>query len=179
MGHLSWAGPCPPGLSAEGALMRYGDMRTTKTVAATTADIKETFRKWGVLASAFDVQVGLNSAAITFEVNRTEQRLSCSRFYDGPSNLRAVYLILESLRLAAQRGIMEELARAAVAMLPPGTVRRPAHEVLEIMPNASLVVAEAAYRQLAKAHHPDTGGSDAAMTELNDAIDEWRKNHAS
>jgi len=39
-----------------------------------------------------------------------------------------------------------------------------------ILPEAPIEVAEAAYKALARLHHPDVGGSTAVMQELNEAI---------
>jgi curved DNA-binding protein CbpA len=43
------------------------------------------------------------------------------------------------------------------------------YTVLHVSRNASPEVIEAAYHALAKLHHPDVGGSDAAMQRLNRA----------
>jgi len=48
-------------------------------------------------------------------------------------------------------------------------------EVLGVREDVSLEVAEAAYRALARQRHPDAGGSNEAMQELNHAIEEIRR----
>lgn len=155
--------------------MRYGDLRTNLSVARTRRDIKATLRKWGIADKDFDIRLALRDAEVLWTVNGKEQRFKCSRFADAEANLRAIYLALEATRLAAQRGILEELAQVALAMLPPGRLRRPAHEVLGIAESSSLEVAEAVYRMLAKQRHPDAGGSEEAMKELNEAIEWYRQ----
>jgi hypothetical protein len=47
--------------------------------------------------------------------------------------------------------------------------------VLGLLPGADLEVAEAAYRTLARRHHPDRGGSLDVMRRLNWAIQEIRE----
>jgi hypothetical protein len=42
--------------------------------------------------------------------------------------------------------------------------------ILEILPTASLAVAEAVYKTQAKKYHPDHGGDTAKMQELNEAM---------
>ena len=154
--------------------MRYGDLRTTTTLARTKSDIKETFRKWPEV-QGYDVRLGLRDAEILFTVNGNQQRLACERFADTGANLRALYLAVESTRLAAQRGILKELATLATALLGPGVMKRPAHEVLGIAESSSLEVAEPIYRMLAQQRHPDAGGSESAMMELNEAIEWFRQ----
>ena len=43
------------------------------------------------------------------------------------------------------------------------------YEVLQVHPRAEPDVVRAAYRALARTYHPDTGGSERRMTELNEA----------
>jgi curved DNA-binding protein CbpA len=49
------------------------------------------------------------------------------------------------------------------------------YELLEIRPETSLEVAEAAYKAKVRKVHPDRGGSSEQMKALNRAIDEIRK----
>jgi curved DNA-binding protein CbpA len=54
---------------------------------------------------------------------------------------------------------------------------RDAYEVLEVRPDASQVVINAAFRALAAVHHPDaSGGSSRRMAELNAAYAQLRTN---
>lgn len=156
-------------------MARLGDLHTSKTPDETRRDIRDVFRKWGI--EHFDIippSKDLVNARVEWWIGQRKHEISCSRFYNYRQNLRAVYGILHALRLAAERGIMEELARAATAMLPPGSIKRPPHEVLGIAPDAPFAVAEAAYRVLAKDCHPDAGGTDEQMQELNEAIEALR-----
>lgn len=150
-----------------------GHMRTTTSTAQTKRDIGDTFRKWGV--RDYDIRLGLRDAEVLWTINDRPQRFTCSRFADAGINLRAIYLALDATRLAAQRGILEELAAVAVAMLPAGRIKRPPHEVLGIAPGADIDIAEAAYRVKAKRAHPDHGGSDRDMQELNEALEEFKR----
>lgn len=156
-----------------------GSLNTNKTPEETRADIEDVFRKWGIEEyrmpprgkGSYD-----ESALIIFYVNDEKHELKCSRFQRYRQNLRALYLILDELRLAHERGILSELARAAVAFLPAGSVetrKRPWYEVLQVTPTTSPEVAKASYQALAKQRHPDGGGSDEAMRELNAAWEEF------
>jgi hypothetical protein len=158
----------------------YGVLNTRKTPQETRREIEECFAKWGIEEFRIPRDKGggeWGAAKVIFHVNEQQQVMECSRFYYYRDNLRALYLILDSLRKAQERGILKELARAAVAMLPPGegVSRRAPHEVLGIQPDAPLEVAEAAWKALARTRHPDVGGSEEAMQELNAAIEAIRE----
>lgn len=47
-------------------------------------------------------------------------------------------------------------------------------EVLQVDHNASKAVVDAAYKALAKVRHPDAGGTEEAMKELNQAYNSIR-----
>ncbi len=154
--------------------MRTGHMGgVSPPVTQTKREINDCFRKWEEVGRA-SIAVGLVDAEVSFEVNGQPQRFACSKFADGRTNLRAIYLVLDATRKAAQRGILEELVSIAVAFLPPGKVRRPAHEILGVMPDAGLPIAEAAFRVKAKTAHPDHGGTEEMMKELNEALETFK-----
>jgi hypothetical protein len=145
--------------------------------ARTRRDIKECFQKWGIQDYSVGGEAGSKVkplAFVRFSINGNEQTIRCERAWEYGANLRAIYRLLESLRMAAHYGIMEELATAAAAMLPAGKPKRPAHEVLGIAENMDVEFAEAAHRTLAKRHHPDVGGSNEKMQEINDALAEFK-----
>jgi hypothetical protein len=56
-----------------------------------------------------------------------------------------------------------------------GELRSTSLGVLGLLPGADLEVAEAAYRTLARRHHPDRGGNPDVMRRLNWAIQEIRE----
>ena len=157
--------------------MSLGSLRTDKTVQETRAEIRNVFRKWGlddweILPKA----AGDDVATVEFYLNGEKKSFSCKRFWDYRTNLRALYLILDPVRLAQERGILEELARMATAFLPSGSEtskKRPWYEVLQVTPTTSPEVVKASYQALAKQRHPDSGGSEDAMRELNAAFEEF------
>jgi hypothetical protein len=73
-----------------------------------------------------------------------------------------------------KRGIAEVL-QSAYMQLGEGVSQKSAYEILQIMPDAPLEVAEASYRARVKAAHPDAGGSAEAVIELNEAIKSIRQ----
>jgi curved DNA-binding protein CbpA len=77
------------------------------------------------------------------------------------------------MRLAEARGSLDAMRETFMALPAPARVRDP-WEVLGIRPDAPLAIAEAAYREATKTAHPDRGGTDEAMAELNAAIEKVR-----
>lgn len=153
-----------------------GQLTTKVSPVQTRREIEECFRKWGIDEYRIprDGKSQSEAALIIFYVDDRKQELKCSRFYYYRENLRALYLILDSLRKAHDRGILSELARAAVAFLPAGSeAKRPWYEILQVTPTTSPEVVKASYKALAKQRHPDAGGSDEAMRELNGAWEEF------
>lgn len=91
--------------------------------------------------------------------------------YDRPeANVRAIYMILEARRQEMRHGGLHIVRAAfkgfAALPAPSGGWRA----VLGLGPEAGLAEAESAYRELARAHHPDVGGDADRMAEINAAI---------
>lgn len=64
----------------------------------------------------------------------------------------------------------------AAPPLPPPPLNIPPHyAALHLTPGCPLAVAEAAYRALARQHHPDLGGDPERMKTINAAIERLRK----
>jgi hypothetical protein len=72
-------------------------------------------------------------------------------------------------RRASEQAVI--LARQKVV----GELRSTPLGILGLLPGADLGVAEAAYRTLARRHHPDRGGNPDVMRRLNWAIQEIRE----
>ena len=89
-------------------------------------------------------------------------------------NMRALALVLKYLRGVEDLGggTMMEKAFAGFEALPAPGQRPPWWTVLGVGESASRSDVEAAYRRKARERHPDAGGSDALMAELNLARDE-------
>jgi hypothetical protein len=150
----------------------------------TRRDIEDCFRKWGIEEYRFprNGQKGeYGDALILFYVNDDRHELKCSRFTFYRENLRALFLALDALRKAHDRGILEEYARAAIAFLPAPKqepTRRPWYEVFQVAPNADPDVVKAVYQSMAKRAHPDAGGTDEEMAAVNQAWDSFEAERA-
>lgn len=104
--------------------------------------------------------------------------LACDKFRRLAQNIRAIGLTMERLRLVDEIGAYSLVAavEGARALPPPAGWKgsadqdsQPWHLTLQVMPGASLAIAEAAYRALAR-----TAADDAALVRLNLAIEAAR-----
>lgn len=102
--------------------------------------------------------------AVYFAVDDEPRCIPCDRWDRIDGNVRAIGLTVAALR-GLERWGAGEMVRAAFrgfAALPPGdtggTTVDPWWSVLGVAPNASGSETDAAYRRLAREHHPDAGG---------------------
>lgn len=86
----------------------------------------------------------------------------------------AIRILLDHDYVVHYRRQYEEKARQESKPPPPPRERpqSPAHRVLFIAADAPPEVVRAAYRALSKIHHPDAGGDEEKMKEVNEA---WSK----
>jgi hypothetical protein len=109
--------------------------------------------------------------AVYFTLNGRPMVIACDRYQRAAANLRSLGLALEAMRQLARHGggVMMERAFAGFAALP----RPPScWDVLGVEEGASRADIERAFRHRAKKVHPDAGGNDYAMAELNAARDQ-------
>ena len=152
----------------------------------TITDLERSFERWGVESWQTLPQrpgrrtVGLEADERRVRVmwtlpDRRQVALACERWETPAENLRALYHVIDSMRLAEVRGVSELMA-SAYAQLGEraGGGGRAPHEVLGIAPDAGEEVRRAAWRALAKKHHPDVGGDPARFREITDAYQALR-----
>lgn len=114
--------------------------------------------------------------AVYFQWKGKQHVLACDKWDRIKDNMRALEKTVEALRGIDRWGASTILERSfeAFVALPSGSEKRTWRDVLKIGPG--VIVTEAViqnqYRLLARKAHPDAGGSDAAMAELNRARDE-------
>jgi hypothetical protein len=115
-----------------------------------------------------------------------ERVIACDRWGSVRENVRACGLALEALRSLERAGASQILERAFTAFgaLPASSVApvaRPWWEVLgftqEMLGALSLGVVDARYRELALKAHPDRGGTQEAIVELNNAREAARRHY--
>jgi DnaJ-domain-containing protein 1 len=162
-------------------------LRTQKSWDETLRDLRATFDKWGIAQWEVEPrrpprtknqQLSERRVRLVYTKDGAPIVLTMDRQDRAVDNLRVLYLAVEAMRLNEARGIAEVVASAYAQLPPPGGPETVApaplatepYAVLGIAPSAPLAVAEAAYRTLVKAAHPDAGGDVAAMQRLNAAI---------
>jgi len=119
-----------------------------------------------------EVPIRASSAGIAawFTWDGAQMCIAVDRYQTAAANLQAIYHVLEARRVELRHGTLA-LVRATFQgfkALPP-----PPHwsDVLGVPRTSGIGVIEAAYRDRAKVAHPDRGGSEALMSELNTARD--------
>jgi hypothetical protein len=96
---------------------------------------------------------------------------ACDQWLSQAANVRAIGLAVDALRAMQRSGASQVLERAyaGLLVLPPSIDRR-WPEVLGVPGDAPWPMIQEAYRSLVRRHHPDHGGSDHAMAEINAAL---------
>lgn len=179
---LSW----PPGFPRS-QRREAGQFKTS--LAGALKNVQDSLRLFGrdsnravssiVLSS--NVTLGVNrpadpGVAVWFKWDGIEICIPVDRYATPEANLQAIHHILEARRTELRHGTLA-LVRASFqgfkALPAPGV--RHWSDVLGVSTNAPADVIQAAYRDLARKCHPDHGGSEPAMSELNRARDEALK----
>jgi hypothetical protein len=111
--------------------------------------------------------------ACYFKLRSRDTVLACDKWDRVEDNIVALARHIEALRGQERWGV------GTIEQAFTGYQALPAPEqwwqVLGLTERASLADIDAAYRAKARAAHPDSGGSDAAMARLNAARDQGRK----
>ena len=108
--------------------------------------------------------------AIYMQIGGRPHCLPCDTYDRVADNLAAVAAHIEATRAIERHGVasVEEMFAGFVALPAPGAPR-PWHQVLGVAQTATRDEIERAYRERARSAHPDAGGSDALMAEINAA----------
>lgn len=119
---------------------------------------------------------------VYFQLARKPYAMACDRYRTVADNLAAIAAHIDATRAIARHGVAsaEETLQAFQALpSPDGPAARQWWEVLGVPSRPAISDVDAAYRKLAAERHPDAGGSDAAMAELNAAREAARRALAS
>ena len=146
----------------------------------TMEELETTFAKWGIrewqvrpmreLDHRYHGSVDPAKVTVEYVLNGDRVSLDCAAHGYYYENLRVLYLAIEAMRMNEVRGLTNVIRDAYMQLVAPKSKRDP-WEVLGLRPDAGAVAVDAVYRALAKERHPDAGGSDEAMRELNEAYE--------
>ena len=114
-------------------------------------------------------------AAVYFMLNGRTYCMAQDRYRMLQDNIRSLAISIEGMRQMQRHGGGHMMNRAfeGFAALPTPAPKRPWNEILgfgQRMP-ITLEAAKLAYRSLANKNHPDKGGSEENMAELNAAYE--------
>lgn len=160
-------------------------LKTNKSWSQTNREISVEFERWGVDNWETNYPKGAmregsnqseidRTVTVTYQKNGKTIKLTMGKQDRAIDNLRVLFLAIQAMRMNEKRGIGEIIASAYLQLEAPVGKRDP-YEVLGIRLDSPKEVAEAAYKALARTYHPDAGGTQEKMTELNEAINEIRR----
>jgi hypothetical protein len=111
--------------------------------------------------------------AAYFQLKKRPLVMATDRFITVAGNMRSLALAIEGMRQLERHGggaMMERAFTGFVAIAPPDW-KKPWRDVFGVKPDWTGDIA-ALYREKAKHRHPDQGGDDTLMAELNIAYAE-------
>lgn len=114
--------------------------------------------------------------AVYFMRNKRPMVMAQDRFWTVIGNMRSLTMAIEGLRQMERHGgaaMMERAFTGFVAIAPPDW-KKPWREVFGVKPDWRGDIT-ALYREKARNRHPDAGGNDNLMAELNVAFAEAKR----
>lgn len=115
---------------------------------------------------------------VYFQIGADPYAMACDQYTTAADNLAAIAAHIEATRAITRYGVATaaETLRAFLALPDPtAAVSRQWWEVLGVTARPAPSEVDSAYRRLAAERHPDRGGTDEQMAELNAARDAARK----
>lgn len=152
---------------------------TDKTVSESLADLRKTFRDWGI--QEWEPMPGDDGRSYSVRYLRGKQwvTITCTSQPTKAMNLRVCYQVIANLRLWERRGvtgIAQGVTFMGGELVPLGNHGRDSFEescaVLGVTPDASLEEIERTYRLKAQFYHPDTKGTE---TEKQVATERFKR----
>jgi hypothetical protein len=115
------------------------------------------------------------AVVVRWTTDGQQYAVACDYYTDWRDNARAIGLYIREKRKMSDRPVTTGQDEFATARLPSGdeddaiAAEPPAHEVLDVAPDAPDGVVEAAARQKVKQVHPDHGGDPEAFQRVQRA----------
>lgn len=111
--------------------------------------------------------------AVYFKLKGKNLSMARDRYYTPWENIRSLVLAIAAIRSIERHGGSTMMDRAFSGFTAlPKPEGADWWDVLQVKKDASRETIEANFRRLARDRHPDHGGSDALMAELNRARDQ-------
>lgn len=118
--------------------------------------------------------------AVYFTLKGKAMAMARDRYRTVWENIRSLILAIDAMRSIERHGgsTMMERAFSGFAAITPPDWKKPWREVFGVKPDWRGDIT-ALYREKARNRHPDAGGSDTLMAELNVAYDEAKRELAA
>ena len=162
-------------------------MNTTWDAARSRAAIRDELDKWNPTYGTEVVDLDtidfpkagreVKKAAVHFALRGVNIKIECDSQWTYKQNIRCVAYAVNAMRMNEKRGIGDTMRKAYLQLEAPKEQRDP-YEILQVRPDASQIVLDAAYKAQANVRHPDKGGTKELMQELNDAHERIRVERA-
>lgn len=116
--------------------------------------------------------------AVYFRYKEKDMVFACDTYLKVEENLYAITKTIEAIRGIQRWGASDMMERSFTGFealpAPAQSVKKEWWDVLCVRRDSSHEVIRAAYLRLAKDNHPDRGGNEARMAELNKAYEQAR-----
>ena len=127
-------------------------------------------------------QIEDTGVVLYFTRKGQEIAIACDKYYQVNDNLRAIGLSLGAIRGMERWGTEEMVDRAFTGFaalpasfeMPAGRTHREWWDVLGVDRGANALEVKAAYREALKLHHPDFGGDESDLKDVQRAYEEWK-----
>lgn len=128
------------------------------------------------LPYAVQKQLSDPGVAVYFTIKGRALVMARDQYKSVAGNLRSLTLAIEAMRQLERHGgsVMMERAFTGFAAIAPPNWKKPWREVFGVQPDWSGDIT-ALYREKARNRHPDSGGSNDLMSELNVAYAEAKQ----
>ena len=115
--------------------------------------------------------------AVYFKLRGKDRVLACDRWYRTAENLAAIAAHIDAIRRVDRYGVgtLDQAFAGYAPLPPPGADNRPSwRAIFEIAANATVTRADIdqRFKTLAMRLHPDRGGTQEGMAQLNEARDQ-------
>lgn len=160
-------------------------LTTKSSWSKTLNELESSLYKWGATEIDVNYPRGARSeksdqsadertVILQYMLKGKDVKVEMGRQLRAVDNLRVLYICIESMRMNERRGMSETMESMYLQLASPVQEKSP-WEILGIMPDSPIEVAEAVYRTMAIKYHPDKGGNPEMMRLLNSAIERIRK----